>query len=90
MRTHRLGRSTVEVTELGFGGGPLGGLFEPLDDDTASVEDSLTRMGVDRIDVLYLHDAEEHFETALREATRHWPSCAPRAWSARACTTPAS
>ncbi|MGI5290464.1 aldo/keto reductase [Nonomuraea polychroma] len=151
MRTHRLGRSTVEVTELGFGGGPLGGLFEPVDDDTAaqalaaawdsgiryfdtsphygighserrigellrskpraeftlstkvgrllvpqdpngrmdegfavpathrrvwdfsrdgilrSVEDSLTRMGVDRIDVLYLHDAEEHFETALRD-----------------------
>ncbi|MGK5499222.1 aldo/keto reductase [Streptomyces sp. URMC 125] len=36
MRTGRLGRSTVEVTELGFGGGPLGGLFEPLDDDTAA------------------------------------------------------
>ncbi|MGY0492799.1 aldo/keto reductase [Streptomyces sp. WG-D5] len=150
MRTHRLGRSSVEVTELGFGGGPLGGLFEPLDDDTAaaalaaardggvryfdtsphygighserrigalvggaerarytlstkvgrllvpqeaagrtdeafavpathrrvwdfsrdgvlrSVEDSLARMGVDRIDALYLHDAEEHFEDALR------------------------
>ncbi|TYB62282.1 aldo/keto reductase [Nonomuraea sp. PA05] len=151
MRTHRLGRTPVRVTELGFGGGPLGGLFEPLDDDTAaraleaawdsgiryfdtsphygighserrigellrgkpradftlstkvgrllvpqdpqgrmdegfavpathrrvwdfsrdgirrSVEDSLTRMGVDRIDVLYLHDAEEHFEPALRD-----------------------
>ncbi|MEV5893799.1 aldo/keto reductase [Nonomuraea fuscirosea] len=151
MRTHRLGRTAVRVTELGFGGGPLGGLFEPLDDDTAaraltaawqagirsfdtsphygighserrigellrgrpraeftlstkvgrllvpqeargrmdesfavpathrrvwdftrggirrSVEDSLTRMGVDRIDVLYLHDAEEHFEAALRD-----------------------
>ncbi|MEU4570971.1 MULTISPECIES: aldo/keto reductase [Nonomuraea] len=151
MRTHRLGRSTTTVTELGFGGGPLGGLFDPLDDDTAaqtleaawdsgiryfdtsphygighserrigellrgrpradftlstkvgrllipqdprgrmdesfavpathrrvwdfsrdgvlrSVEDSLTRMGLDRIDVLYLHDAEQHFEAALRE-----------------------
>ncbi|WP_326642169.1 aldo/keto reductase [Nonomuraea fuscirosea] len=151
MRTHRLGRTPVRVTELGFGGGPLGGLFEPLDDDTAaraltaawqagirsfdtsphygighserrvgellrgrpraeytlstkvgrllvpqeargrmdesfavpathrrvwdfsrdgirrSVEDSLTRMGADRIDVLYLHDAEEHFEAALRD-----------------------
>ncbi|GAA4611903.1 aldo/keto reductase [Actinoallomurus liliacearum] len=151
MRTTRLGRSTVEVTELGFGGGPLGGLFAPLDDDTAtdtldaawscgiryfdtsphygighserrtgeflrgrprgdftlstkvgrllveqdpagrqdeafhvpathrrvwdfsrdgvlrSVEDSVTRMGVDRIDVLFLHDAEEHFEDALRD-----------------------
>ncbi|MFI6819210.1 aldo/keto reductase [Nonomuraea sp. NPDC050328] len=151
MRTHRLGHSTTTVTELGFGGGPLGGLFAPLDDDTAaqalaaawesgiryfdtaphygighserrigellrgrpradftlstkvgrllipqdprgrmdesfavpathrrvwdfsrdgvlrSVEDSLTRMGLDRIDVLYLHDAEQHFEAALRE-----------------------
>ncbi|WP_328771689.1 aldo/keto reductase [Streptomyces sp. NBC_00286] len=151
MRTNRLGRSAVEVTELGFGGGPLGGLFAPLDDGTAaatlsaawdcgiryfdtsphygighserrtgdflrgmprgaftlstkvgrllvaqdsrggrdesfhvpanhrrvwdfsrdgvlrSVEDSLTRMGVDRIDLLFLHDAEEHFDTALRD-----------------------
>jgi D-threo-aldose 1-dehydrogenase len=151
MRTSRLGRSGVEVTELGFGGGPLGGLFAPLDDDTAagalaaawdcgiryfdtsphygighserrtgellrgkprgeftlstkvgrvlvpqdpagrtdeafevpathrrvwdfsrdgilrSVEDSLTRLGVDRIDVLFLHDAEDHFEAALRD-----------------------
>jgi D-threo-aldose 1-dehydrogenase len=151
MRTNRLGHSAVEVTELGFGGGPLGGLFTPLDDDTAagaltaawdggiryfdtsphygigqserrigellrrkpraeftlstkvgrvlmpqdpdgrtdeafevpathrrvwdfsrdgilrSVDDSLARMGVDRIDVLFLHDAEEHFETALHD-----------------------
>ena len=151
MRTNRLGRSAVEVTELGFGGGPLGGLFAPLDDDTAagalaaawdggiryfdtsphygighserrtgeflrrqpraeftlstkvgrllvpqdpagrmdesfqvpaahrrvwdfsrdgivrSVDDSLARIGVDRIDVLFLHDAEEHFEAALRD-----------------------
>ena len=151
MRTNRLGNTAVEVTELGFGGGPLGGLFESVDDggataalsaawdsgiryfDTAphygighserrfgevlrhrargeytlstkvgrvlvpqeangrtdedfevpathrrvwdfsrdgvrrSVEDSLTRLGLDRIDVLYLHDAEDHFETALRD-----------------------
>jgi D-threo-aldose 1-dehydrogenase len=151
MRTSRLGRSAVEVTELGFGGGPLGGLFAPLDDDTAagalaaawdcgiryfdtaphygigqserrtgdllrgkpraeftlstkvgrvlvpqdpagrtdesfevpathrrvwdfsregvmrSVGDSLDRMGTGRIDVLFLHDAEHHFETALRD-----------------------
>jgi D-threo-aldose 1-dehydrogenase len=151
MRTSRLGRSAVEVTELGFGGGPLGGLFAPLDDDKAaaalaaawdcgiryfdtaphygighserrtgdwlrgkpraeytlstkvgrllvpqdpagrtdesfavpathrrvwdfsregiarSVGDSLARIGVDRIDVAFLHDAENHFETALRD-----------------------
>jgi D-threo-aldose 1-dehydrogenase len=151
MRTNRLGRSAVEVTELGFGGGPLGGLFAPLDDDTAagalaaawdggiryfdtsphygighserrtgeflrrqpraeftlstkagrllvpqdpagrmdesfqvpaahrrvwdfsrdgivrSVDDSLARLGIERIDVLFLHDAEAHFEAALRD-----------------------
>jgi len=151
MRQQRLGRSAVHVTELGFGGGPLGGLYAPLDDGTAagaleaawdggiryfdtsphygighserrtgallqgrsrdtftlstkvgrllvpqdaagrmdesfavpathrrvwdftrdgvrrSVEDSLERMGVDRIDLLFLHDAEQHFEDALRE-----------------------
>jgi len=151
MRKNRLGRSAVEVTELGFGGGPLGGLFTPVDDDAAagalaaawesgiryfdtsphygigvserriggllrrrprgeftlstkvgrllvpqdpagrtdesfevpathrrvwdfsrdgierSVEDSLARIGVDRIDVLFLHDAEDHFEAALRD-----------------------
>ncbi|MDP9416997.1 MAG: aldo/keto reductase [Actinomycetota bacterium] len=151
MRRNRLGRAAVEVTELGFGGGPLGGLFEPLDDATAheavraawdcgiryfdtaphygtghserrmgmslrdkprgkftlstkvgrllvpqdaagrtdeefevpathrrvwdfsrdgvrrSVEESLERMGLDHVDVLFLHDAEDHFEVALRE-----------------------
>ena len=151
MRTNRLGHSSVRVTELGFGGGPLGGLFAPLDEETAagaltaawdcgvrwfdtaphygvgqsehrtghflqarprseftlstkvgrlllpqesggrtdehfevpasrrrvwdftrdgvrrSVEDSLTRMGADSVDVLFLHDAEGHFEEALRD-----------------------
>jgi D-threo-aldose 1-dehydrogenase len=38
MRTSQLGHSRVQVTELGFGGGPLGGLFEPLDDDAAAGE----------------------------------------------------
>jgi D-threo-aldose 1-dehydrogenase len=32
-----------------------------------SVEASLARMGVDRVDVLFLHDAEEHFEAALHD-----------------------
>lgn len=150
MKTRRLGRSTVEVSELGFGTGPLGGLYEPLDEASAAaalaaawdhgirffdtaphygiglaerrlgdflrdrpreavtlstkvgrllvpqdpagrtdesfevpathrrqwdfsrdgvlrcVEESLARMGADRVDVLFLHDAEEHFEEALR------------------------
>ncbi|WP_343074377.1 aldo/keto reductase [Phytoactinopolyspora limicola] len=33
-----------------------------------SVEQSLTRLGVDRIDVLYLHDPEHRWEQALDEA----------------------
>lgn len=32
-----------------------------------SLEDSLTRLGLDRVDVAYLHDPEEHWEQALRE-----------------------
>lgn len=149
MVTSRLGHSRVEITRLGFGGGPLGGLFEPVDDETAaatlaevwesgiryfdtaphygighserrfgqflrqqprdgftlstkvgrllvpqdpagrtdeafqvpathrrmwdftrdgirrSLEESLARLGLDRVDVLYLHDAEQHFDAAL-------------------------
>jgi D-threo-aldose 1-dehydrogenase len=151
MGARRVGRTAVEVTELGLGGGPLGGLFTPLDEVTAagalaaawesgiryfdtaphyglgqserrigallsgrpraeytlstkvgrvlvpqdaagqmdeafqvpathrrvwdfsrdgivrSVEDSLSRIGTDRFDILFLHDAEEHFEAALRD-----------------------
>lgn len=33
-----------------------------------SFEDSLTRLGVDRVDVVYLHDPEEHWLQARREA----------------------
>jgi D-threo-aldose 1-dehydrogenase len=32
-----------------------------------SVSDSLARLGTGRIDVLFLHDAEDHFEAALRD-----------------------
>jgi len=33
-----------------------------------SVDESLERLGLDRIDVLYLHDPDEHYEAALTEA----------------------
>src|SRR5262249_61230693 len=36
VRGARWGCRAVGVTQLGFGGGPLGGLFTPLDDDTAA------------------------------------------------------
>jgi len=141
----------VDVTELGLGGGPLGGLFQPVDDEAAaatlaaawdsgiryfdtaphygighserrfgeflreqprdaftlstkvgrllveqdpagrtdeafqvpathrrvwdfsrdgvrrSLEESLFRMGLERVDVLYLHDAGDHFDAALHD-----------------------
>ena len=33
-----------------------------------SLEDSLTRLGLDRIDIVYLHDPDEHADQALDEA----------------------
>ncbi|WP_328614345.1 aldo/keto reductase [Amycolatopsis sp. NBC_00355] len=33
-----------------------------------SFEDSLTRLGLDRVDVVYVHDPDDHFEQALRGA----------------------
>jgi D-threo-aldose 1-dehydrogenase len=35
VRVNRLGRTDVEVTTLGFGGGPIGGLYRAIDDETA-------------------------------------------------------
>jgi D-threo-aldose 1-dehydrogenase len=33
-----------------------------------SLEDSLTRLGLDRVDIVYVHDPDDHFEEALRGA----------------------
>jgi D-threo-aldose 1-dehydrogenase len=149
MESNKLGSTAVQISELGFGGGPLGGLFQPVDHDTAertlaeawaggiryfdtaphygigqsehwlgkflrsqprdtftlstkvgrllveqdpagrtdeafevpathrrvwdfsrngvrrSLEDSLRRMGLDRVDIVFLHDVESHFAEAL-------------------------
>jgi D-threo-aldose 1-dehydrogenase len=35
MRRGRLGRTTVQVTELGFGGAPIGNLYAPVSDEQA-------------------------------------------------------
>jgi D-threo-aldose 1-dehydrogenase len=151
MESNTLGSTAVRISELGFGGGPLGGLFQPVDHDIAqsalaeawvrgiryfdtaphygigqseswfgeflrqqpretftlstkvgrllveqdsagrtdeafqvpathrrvwdfsrngvrrSLEDSLRRLGLDRVDILYLHDVEQHFQDALRQ-----------------------
>jgi D-threo-aldose 1-dehydrogenase len=156
MRTHRLGRTRVSVTELAFGAAPLGNLFTEVGDEQAraavdaawdagvryfdtaphyglglaerrlgealhsrprdqftvstkvgrllrartdtsgddlangfavpatherlwdfsaygvrsSIEDSLTRLGLDRVDVAYLHDPDDHEEQALGSGYR--------------------
>src|SRR5919107_1590789 len=35
MESNNLGSTVVQISEIGFGGGPLGGLFQPVDHDTA-------------------------------------------------------
>jgi D-threo-aldose 1-dehydrogenase len=151
METRTLGTSSVQVSRLGFGGGPLGNLFQEVDEESAAraleqawddgiryfdtaphygighserrfgeflrqqprdaftlstkvgrllvpqdaggrmdeafqvpathrrvwdfsrdgvrrcLEESLTRMGLDRVDILYLHDVESQFDAALRQ-----------------------
>jgi D-threo-aldose 1-dehydrogenase len=55
-----------------------------------SVDDSLARTGVSRIDVLFLHDAEKHFEAALRDGYPALddllPACAERGISVLAAS----
>jgi D-threo-aldose 1-dehydrogenase len=155
VKRHRIGRTDVYVSELGFGGAPIGNLYEPVPDEDAaaavrtaweggiryfdtaphyglglserrlgaalrdrprdefvistkvgrllvanpaptgsdlavggfavpddltrerdysrdgvrrSLDASLDRLGLDRIDMVYIHDAEDHMEQALREA----------------------
>jgi D-threo-aldose 1-dehydrogenase len=155
VKRHRIGRTDVYVSELGFGGAPIGNLYEPVPDEDAaaavrtaweggvryfdtaphyglglserrlgaalrdrprdefvistkvgrllvanpaptgsdlaaggfavpddltrerdysrdgvrrSLDASLDRLSLDRIDMVYIHDAEDHMEQALREA----------------------
>jgi D-threo-aldose 1-dehydrogenase len=49
--------------------GEPGALFDfTADGIRRSVEESLTRLGLDRVDVLYIHDPDNHLEQALTEA----------------------
>jgi D-threo-aldose 1-dehydrogenase len=155
VKRHRIGRTGVYVSELGFGGAPIGNLYEPVPDEDAAVavraaceggvryfdtaphyglglserrlgaalrnrprdefiistkvgrllvanpvptgsdlagggfavpddltrqrdytrdgvrrslDASLDRLGLDRVDIVYIHDAEDHMEQALGEA----------------------
>jgi D-threo-aldose 1-dehydrogenase len=154
VKRNRIGRTDVQVTELGFGAAPIGNLYRPVDDDTAhaavtaawaggvryfdtaphyglglsegrlgaalrglpregyvvstkvgrllvpnpnptgtdlasggfavpddltrrfdysrdgvrrSLDASLSRLGLDRVDIVYVHDPEEHMDEAVHE-----------------------
>jgi D-threo-aldose 1-dehydrogenase len=48
---------------------PVNPVFDfSYDGALRSVEESLVRLGVDRVDVLHIHDPDDHFEEALRGA----------------------
>jgi D-threo-aldose 1-dehydrogenase len=62
MRVARLGRSAVTVTALGFGGAPIGGLYQAVDtDDAAAAIDGAWRAGV------RFYDTAPHYGLGLSE-----------------------
>ena len=53
------------------GAPPLNPVFDfSFDGVMRSVDESLVRLGLERIDILFIHDPDEHFEEALRGAYR--------------------
>ena len=48
-----------------------------------SIEATLARTGLDRLDVVYVHDPDDYWQQAVGEAYRHLPTCARRAYSGR-------
>jgi len=59
----------VEVAGQFVGTGPQRTVFDySRDAILRSVEASLERIGVDRIDILFIHDPDEHWEAAISEA----------------------
>ncbi len=72
--TRRFGRTELSVTTLGFGGAPLGDIYEQLDDATAiATVEAAAGHGVSLFDTapLYGQGSSEHrFGTALRRRPR--------------------
>ena len=46
-----------------------------------SLEESLDRLGLDRVDVALVHDPDNHEREAAEQAFPAWPSSATRGWS---------
>jgi D-threo-aldose 1-dehydrogenase len=70
LATRKLGRTGLDVTVLGFGGAPLGDIYEVLDDATAiATVEAAAQSGITLFDVAPLYGqgmAEHRFGTALR------------------------
>lgn len=68
--TRKLGRSGLEVTVLGFGGAPLGDIYQVLEDATAiATVETAAQSGITLFDAAPLYGqgmAEHRFGTALR------------------------
>lgn len=70
----KVGRLLRGDVHLGYdtmfrGAPPVNPVFDfSYDGVIRSVEESLGRLGLDRIDVLHIHDPDEHYEEALRGA----------------------
>ena len=48
-----------------------------------SLEESLGRLGLERVDIVYLHDPDDHWDDVVGVATRRSPSSAMKASSGR-------
>jgi D-threo-aldose 1-dehydrogenase len=74
LATRRFGRTGLSVTTLGFGGAPLGDIYERLDDATAiATVEAAAEHGISLFDTapLYGQGSSEHrFGTALRRRPR--------------------
>lgn len=67
-----LRREAAEIASQFADPGRTGPIFDFSGDGVKrSLEESLERLGLDRIDVAYIHDPEEHLEQALKDA---WPA----------------
>ena len=50
---------------------------------TRSIDESLERLGLDRIDIAYIHDPDDHWQAAIDGAYPALHRLRERAWSAR-------
>lgn len=65
-----IGEDGVDPSSAGFEGvGSMRARFDYTRDGVVrSVEESLDRLGLDRIDILFIHDPDDHWEAAISEA----------------------